>query len=321
MATLPFSIGGDLDFGARGKIDGENKPVKKIDTVSMASSSSVADSDTHQQFLGGIKTDTPSIKLDAEIRLTEEEWINRYNTDFHVTFMVTEGLDIAPLRSCASEIIPGGDGVQVWSSGLYSSATGSSRTATAMSRAPPPFAHDAKCSLTSKYFMVADVSRIHSSAEQIARVTGDAPADIEVVFDSGATSTLDGELWFINHGWGVNSDNGLHQRPNKRFRFGDSRAFGSLGVLTTQVAIPTSDIPGNINNTRFNICTDIIDGDIPLLISRPAMSRLKCSINFRNNRLEFGNRRFFLLELNRSGHLITRITKTADCQTQTPDRI
>ena len=67
---------------------------------------------------------------------------------------------------------------------------------------------------------------------------------------------------------------------------------------------------GIVINTGFDIYTDLVESDVPLLISISEMSRLKCSMNFRNIRLELENGRFAQLKLNQRGHLAARITKT-----------
>ena len=47
----------------------------------------------------------------------------------------------------------------------------------------------------------------------------------EIIFDSGATSTVAGKRWLQGHGWDINSS-ALKRKPStKRFRFGDSGVF------------------------------------------------------------------------------------------------
>ena len=72
----------------------------------MASDIAVHASGFHRTDSGEIQTAARTKKRDAEIRLTEEEWVSRYNTDFRATIMAAEGLDRASFSPCPSVFIP-----------------------------------------------------------------------------------------------------------------------------------------------------------------------------------------------------------------------
>ena len=52
-----------------------------------------------------IKTVIPAESNEAEVRLTEDEWISRYNNEFHVTMMVADHISSAEFLGKAAEIL------------------------------------------------------------------------------------------------------------------------------------------------------------------------------------------------------------------------
>ena len=69
-----------------------------------------------------------------------------------------------------------------------------------------------------------------------------------------------------------------YAKSTKPFRFGDGRK-----VHSHQTAV----IPAMIGNHKIFIKTDIINADIPLLLSKTAMKRAQIQLNFKNDTITF----------------------------------
>ena len=85
------------------------------------------------------------------------------------------------------------------------------------------------------------------------------------VLDSGACSIVCGKPWFdefLNSIPTQEQSKIKYYNSSNPFRFGDGRQIKSLQSAT---------IPAIIGQHKINIKTDIIDSDIPLLLSKTAM--------------------------------------------------
>ena len=101
------------------------------------------------------------------------------------------------------------------------------------------------------------------------------------ILDSGATSTVCGQVWFDEFLASLNDEAKLtitYTESNKPFRFGDGNK-----ILSNQAAT----IPAMIGSHRIFIKTDIITADIPLLLSKSAMKRAQIQLNFKNDTIKF----------------------------------
>ena len=102
------------------------------------------------------------------------------------------------------------------------------------------------------------------------------------VLDSACTKTVAGVTWMreflstlseTEHTEATKSE----RKNNSVFRFGD-------GVETR--SIKTVDLPVKICSKSFTIEVDVVPNDIPLLISKPSMSRMGMKIDFAANQAE-----------------------------------
>ena len=103
------------------------------------------------------------------------------------------------------------------------------------------------------------------------------------VLDSGATSTVCGKTWFDEFSSSLSAtdqDKIQFSKSSKPFRFGDGKI-----VNSTKMA----HIPAVIGDKCVTICTDIVDADIPLLLSKTSMKNAKMCLNFDDDTLSAFN--------------------------------
>ncbi len=99
------------------------------------------------------------------------------------------------------------------------------------------------------------------------------------VLDSGATETVCGSTWFEEYESSLNkkdSSDIVFKPSSKGFRFGDGKVVRSTKCAT---------IPAYIGNKRVSINADIVEADIPLLLSKTAMKNAKMQLNFETDSL------------------------------------
>ena len=124
------------------------------------------------------------------------------------------------------------------------------------------------------------------------------------VLDSGCSRTVCSDKWlhcFIQT-LDANEQNRVkYQDSRKRFRFGDSKLYNSMTTAT---------IPVTIGDKKILMDTDVIDNEIPLLLSKPAMKQLSTKMDFENDQVSMlGNR--IDLKFASSGHYIIPVNKKA----------
>ena len=94
------------------------------------------------------------------------------------------------------------------------------------------------------------------------------------VLDSGASKTVCGNTWMSCYIDALSLDEKasvLHSDSSTVFKFGDGKRVPSTKKMT---------VPACIGNQRVMIETDVIDSDIPLLLSKPAMKKAGTKIDF-----------------------------------------
>ena len=99
------------------------------------------------------------------------------------------------------------------------------------------------------------------------------------VLDSGATNTVCGKTWFDEFSSSLCSSDQAKIRLSescKPFRFGDGKIVHSTSM---------AQIPAVIGDKQVTICTDIVDADIPLLLSKTSMKNAKMCLNFDDDTL------------------------------------
>ena len=121
-----------------------------------------------------------------------------------------------------------------------------------------------------------------------------------VVIDSGASSTVcsvDFLKYLPKRTWDERLDS------SKKFRFGDSRCFPSLGSIVIRGFL---DLETKAGFKRTPICVkcDVVEASIPVLISRLTLVRMSATIRFDTNTLIIGSSGTVKLSVSKSGHLI-----------------
>ena len=97
-----------------------------------------------------------------------------------------------------------------------------------------------------------------------------------VLIDSGAAGTIVGSKWA--QAWDGQWENKTAPSANS-FRFGDSKVFKSLGklLITTFLTQHTST-----ESIPVTFETDVVDCEVPMLISLPALENMQAKIDFTN---------------------------------------
>ena len=115
------------------------------------------------------------------------------------------------------------------------------------------------------------------------------------VLDSGCANSVTGRAWFSEYEkqLSVRDRESIKIAPSDEyFTFGDGKKVKSLRKVT---------FPCWFGGSRGNLTVDIVDCQIPLLMSRKAMSRANMKINFGNDSA-FIHGRNIKLKITRSGH-------------------
>ena len=97
------------------------------------------------------------------------------------------------------------------------------------------------------------------------------------ILDSGATATVIGRIWiecYIETLSNEEKDKMYYGDSAKSFKFGSGKVFPAL--YRTRV-------PAKIGSRALTIEVDVVDTDIPLLLSRKAMKKAETNINFKND--------------------------------------
>ena len=103
----------------------------------------------------------------------------------------------------------------------------------------------------------------------------------KAILDSGCTSTVCGEIWLQNMIDSLpdcDKKKVIENKSNKIFRFGDSKIINS----TKKVKIPIW-----IANEKVTLNTEVINYNIPLLLSKESMKKAKVTIDFHNDSVSF----------------------------------
>ena len=123
------------------------------------------------------------------------------------------------------------------------------------------------------------------------------------VLDSGCTQTVCGRSWLSNYIDSLTDDDKLkvkEKKSNTVFKFGDGKLFNSLKLVT---------IPAKIGSKYIDINTDVIDSELPLLLSKNAMKLAKVKIDFDNDIINiFGEDTD--ISFTASGHYFIPISRT-----------
>ena len=97
------------------------------------------------------------------------------------------------------------------------------------------------------------------------------------VLDSGASKTVCGTPWFQAYLESLGEEDKskiVYETSKNIFKFGDGKKV---------VSLKQARIPAVIGNVETSISTDIVDSDIPLLLSRSSMKRAGTELNFKDD--------------------------------------
>ena len=122
-----------------------------------------------------------------------------------------------------------------------------------------------------------------------------AEASISAILDSGASSSVAGKKWLQSYIAGLPEKEQIkiEYRPSSSsFKFGNDKKYRSEHKVV---------IPARIGDKSVNIVTDVVDTEIPLLLSKDAMKRAFTEIDFVSDTVKmFGVQQN--IEITSSGH-------------------
>ena len=123
-----------------------------------------------------------------------------------------------------------------------------------------------------------------------------------IVIDSGATSNVVGKSWVQEYG--KRESFPVLPSSNRSFRFGDSLVFVSQNIVRFKLWIPRRKCNREYDVLGMDIAADLIECELPLLLSRAFLKSLKCSIQFGRNLLILEDKSVISLALASNGHLM-----------------
>ena len=156
---------------------------------------------------------------------------------------------------------------------------------------------DQNCSLvTQEIVMLQSHLGNESKIDQLVSETWNS-----AVLDCGATKTVAGKVWFDNY-CDILSDEDKSkikvENSKSYYRFGDGKRVGSLKNVI---------IPAVIGKHVVSIDVDIVDENIPLLLSKQSMKNANMKIDFSNDTVNIFNQNMKLC-LTESGHYAVPLT-------------
>ena len=128
----------------------------------------------------------------------------------------------------------------------------------------------------------AEVANVIHICEEIMLAV-EAPDLMRIVLDSGATSTVVGRNWM--QAYYQDKAKPMIGKSSKSFRFGDSSRHGSMGVVRLEFEIDALSACKKPTGLLCCVEADIVNYNVPLLISRTALTRVSGILNFSDNSL------------------------------------
>jgi len=122
------------------------------------------------------------------------------------------------------------------------------------------------------------------------------------LIDTACTRTVCGKAWLDNYISTLNDGDKerVEIKPSERnFRFGDGKQVKSYQNVV---------IPAKIGNTECRIDTEVVDVDLPLLLSKTSLKKAKTVLDLSNDKAVMFDEPV-KLEYTSSGHYIVNITK------------
>ena len=125
------------------------------------------------------------------------------------------------------------------------------------------------------------------------------------ILDSGASSTVCGKIWMECYVDGLPAENQekvVYKPSLNSFKFGSGSIFPSLYK---------AKLPAVVGGKKIMIETDVVDSDIPMLLSKSAMKKADTSINFKDDSVNmFGVKQEIIATS--SGHYAVPLNKSLD---------
>ena len=122
-----------------------------------------------------------------------------------------------------------------------------------------------------------------------------AECSVSAILDSGASATVAGESWFRSY------YEGLNEKQQESVEYSDSKSTFKFGSGDKYPSLFKVKIPATVGSKEISICTDVVETDVPLLLSKEAMKKAGTEINFVNDTVTmFGEEQ--KVEVTRSGH-------------------
>ena len=122
------------------------------------------------------------------------------------------------------------------------------------------------------------------------------------LLDCGASKTVCGNEWFQQYQESLSDDN-LRKiktsESNNSFRFGDGKRITSQKSVT---------LPASIGSMEVTIKADVVDSDIPLLLSRDSMKKANMNLDFESDTITIFGEKIPLITT-ASGHYAIPITR------------
>ena len=137
----------------------------------------------------------------------------------------------------------------------------------------------------------------------------------QAVLDSGCSKTVCGKEWYNNfvqtHPFMNHNEIQENKESSSVFRFGDGKAVKSNMSVT---------LPVRIGQKKVKLETEVVDADIPLLLSKEAMKKSDTTIDFANDTVTmFGEN--IKLSLASSGHYMINLFPEKEVLIATTDEI
>ena len=132
------------------------------------------------------------------------------------------------------------------------------------------------------------------------------------VLDSAATKTAAGRVWTEDYisKLSEREQHNLNKRPsNSIYKFGDGQKTPAMYAIT---------IPATIGKEKVTIDIDVLDKDIPCLLSKDSMKQTKAQINFENDELTILNQKVPMFTT-KSGHYCIPLTEKKKIITKTQE--
>ena len=134
------------------------------------------------------------------------------------------------------------------------------------------------------------------------------------LLDSGCFHTVCGQLWvdlYIESLSCKDKKDVEYLKSSKSFRFGNGKKIEA----TKKLAIPVY-----IGDKRMKVMTDVVEADVPLLLSKSSLQRAEAKIDFENNQITILDQILPLSETS-GGHYLLSLTREMDSKSDYVQRI